>query len=65
MRAGENKRRICDLFTRGKTLNYEGKEHEILIVGKPTCVDGGEPKTDIFSDWKQIQVYLFQLISHD
>lgn len=47
MRAGENERRICNLFTPGETLNYKGKEHEILIAGKPTCRHG-EPKTDIF-----------------
>lgn len=55
MSAGTEERRIRELFTVGESLKHKNEEHEILIADKPSCVGGGEPKTDIFIRLKSTQ----------
>ena len=47
LKFGDAERYIKELFVIGETLNYQGKEYRISLVGKPV-VSQGEPKTDIY-----------------
>lgn len=44
---GNAERQILNLFNRGTSFNYEGKNYTVVLSGKPTC-GKGEPKTDIY-----------------
>lgn len=40
---------VIDLFSKGKTFNWNGVQYEVILSGKPKASIGrGEPKTDAF-----------------